>query len=424
MADELVHVAVDDGVATITLDSPANRNALSTALVAGLASALDRAEAGVDDGSVRAIVLTHSPPAFCAGADLKERRAGPPDSSPFVDVLQRLMDAEVPTIAAVEGPARAGGIGLMAACDLIVVRRDITFALTEVRIGVAAAIISVPILRRADAGRLAAAFLTGEPFDAAAARDAGLVTHVTDDVAATVAGLCDGHPHGRPACRRRDQADAPHGSHAGRDEAFARMRALSDALFTGPDAAEGMAAFAEKRPPSWQSRLITRPSARRRSMSSSETSTRLARVGQRHERVLPGDAHDRHVDTRLDEPADDGLADAAAAARLVDDHHPPGRAGVAGDLVDRQRRQPAQVEHAAVDAVRRQPLGDAQRHVQAVAPRDDEHVVTVAHHVRRPDRHMLAAHAVGWRVRGDPALVAAARADRGCGRGRSARGTR
>ena len=71
-----------------------------------MTAALDTAEA---DDSVRAIVLTHTPPAFCAGADLKERREGPPDSSPFVAVLRRLMDAEVPTIAAVEGrPAPAG----------------------------------------------------------------------------------------------------------------------------------------------------------------------------------------------------------------------------------------------------------------------------------------------------------------------------
>ena len=96
----------------------------------------------------------------------------------------------------------------MAACDLVVVHDDITFALTEVRIGVAAAIISVPILRRVNASHLAAAFLTGESFDATAARDAGLVTHVTGDVAATVAALCDGIREGRAARRRRDQADA------------------------------------------------------------------------------------------------------------------------------------------------------------------------------------------------------------------------
>ncbi len=109
------------------------------------------------------------------------------------------MDAEVPTIAAVKGPVRAGGIGLMASCDLVVVQRDVGFALTEVRVGVAAAMIAVPILRRASGSRLTAAFLTGEPFDADEARAVGLITHVTDDVDATVATLCDGIRLGAPA---------------------------------------------------------------------------------------------------------------------------------------------------------------------------------------------------------------------------------
>jgi enoyl-CoA hydratase/carnithine racemase len=252
--DELVHVDCDAGVATITLDSPANRNALSARLIADLHAALDEAEAGAAADAVRAIVLTHVPPAFCAGADLKERRTGPPDSGPMVHALQRLMDAPVPTIAAVNGPARAGGIGLMASCDLVVVRSDVTFALTEVRIGVAAAIISVPILRRASGSRLAAAFLTGEPFDAAAARDVGLITHVSDDVDATVAQLCAGIKMGAPravAETKRMLRDVPG---LERDVAFERMRQLSEELFGGPDAAEGMAAFAERRPPSWQLR--------------------------------------------------------------------------------------------------------------------------------------------------------------------------
>ena len=201
MTGELVQVAVAHGVATITLDSPVNRNALSTALVG---------------------------------------------------VLQRLMDADVPTIAAVDGPARAGGIGLMAACDLVVVRDDLTFALTEVRIGVAAAVISVPILARVNASLLRAAFLTGEPFDAAAARAAGLVTHVTDDVAATVAALCDGICMGAPRAVAETKRILRLVATLERDEAFRQMRALSDELFAGPDAAEGMAAFADKRPPSWQ----------------------------------------------------------------------------------------------------------------------------------------------------------------------------
>ena len=252
MTDELVHVAVADGVATITLDSPANRNALSIRLVSDLNTALDVAEARIGDGSVRVVVVTHVPPAFCAGADLKERRSGPPDSAPMVGALRRLMDAEVPTIAAVKGAARAGGIGLMASCDLVVVQRDLTFALTEVRIGVAAAIISVPILRRASGSRLAAALLTGEVFDAEFARDVGLVTHVTDDVDGTVATLCAGIRMGAPRAVAETKRMLRTVPTMERDEAFENMRRLSDVLFQSPDAAEGMAAFAEKRPPSWQ----------------------------------------------------------------------------------------------------------------------------------------------------------------------------
>jgi len=171
----------------------------------------------------------------------------------MVAVLRRLMEAGVPTIAAVKGPARAGGIGLMASCDLVVVDEAITFALTEVRIGVAAAIISVPILRRASGSRLAAAFLTGEPFDARFARDVGLVTHAApaDQVDSTVSTLCAGVKAGAPRAVAETKRLLREVPRLPVDEAFDRMRALSDELFAGPDAAEGMAAFAEKRAPNW-----------------------------------------------------------------------------------------------------------------------------------------------------------------------------
>lgn len=244
----LVRSATNGGIVTITLDSQHNRNALSSALVAQLHERLDDAEAE----NARAIVLTHTGPAFCAGADLKERSTGPADSGPFVSVLERLMDTERPTIAAVRGAVRAGGIGLMAACDLVVVHRDVGFALTEVRIGVAAAIISVPILRRVPPGRIAAAMLTGETFDASAARDMGLVTHVTDDVDEVVATLCDGVLAGAPtavAATKRLLHQVPT---LDRDRAFQAMRALSDELFASPDATEGIAAFRERRSPNWR----------------------------------------------------------------------------------------------------------------------------------------------------------------------------
>ena len=254
--DELVHLDVSDRVATITLDSPANRNALSLQLVADLHRALDGAEAGIADGSVRSIVLTHTAPAFCSGADLKARSTGGSvDSRPMVRAFERLMDADVPTIAAVTGPVRAGGIGLMAACDLVVVHQDVTFALTEVRIGVAAAIISVPIFRRASASHLAAAFLTGEPFSATKALKAGLVTHVTDDVTTVVDTLTAGIALGGPiavATTKRLLRSAFDRDAARRAADFDAVRQLSESLFVSDEAREGMAAFAEKRPPAWQ----------------------------------------------------------------------------------------------------------------------------------------------------------------------------
>jgi enoyl-CoA hydratase len=220
---------------------------LSRQLVAELHEGLDRAESE----RARVIVLRHEGPAFCAGADLKERSDAPADSRPFVNVLERLMDTECPTIAAVDGAVRAGGIGLMAACDLVVVHESTTFALTEVRIGVAAAIISVPILRRVPAGKIAAAMLTGERFDAAEARSIGLVTHVSADVPATIDELCAGILAGAPRAVAETKRMLGLVPSLARDEAFDAMRELSDDLFAGPDAAKGMAAFAEKRSVVW-----------------------------------------------------------------------------------------------------------------------------------------------------------------------------
>jgi enoyl-CoA hydratase/carnithine racemase len=139
----------------------------------------------------------------------------------------------------------------MASCDLIVVDRSVTFALTEVRIGVAAAIISVPILRRVAPGRIASAMLTGESFDAEEARDIGLITHVSDDVPGTVAALCDGVRSGAPRAVAETKRLLGFVPGLDRGQAFEEMGRLSAELFTGPDAREGMAAFREKRLPSW-----------------------------------------------------------------------------------------------------------------------------------------------------------------------------
>lgn len=243
---ELVHCTVVGGVATITLDSPTNRNALSRQLVTDLNKALDRCQ----QPDVRAAVLTHADPVFCSGADLKERSSDTQEAqaagNPMADAMERLASMNAITIAAVNGPVRAGGVGLMAACDLIVVQRDVTFAFTEVRIGVAPAIISVPILARCGWSKLAAPFLTGEAFDAEAARDMGLITHVADDVGDAVATLVKGILAGAPKAVAASKQLLRNPS-----TSYAEMAVLSESLFRSDEAAEGMRAFAEKRPPSW-----------------------------------------------------------------------------------------------------------------------------------------------------------------------------
>jgi enoyl-CoA hydratase/carnithine racemase len=223
---QLVDIEMVGGIATLTLDSPANRNALSQQLLLDLHVALDTAERD----KARIIVLTHSPPAFCAGADLKERSAGKVDSRSFVRALERLGTTPSPVIAA---------------CDLVVVNPSITFAFTEVRIGVAPAIITAPILQRCGWSKLAAPYLTGEVFDAVKALDMGLVTHVADDVLVTVAELCHDLLLGGPNALAATKT-LLRGTHT-----MSELQALSESLFTSPEGREGMAAFAEKRLPRW-----------------------------------------------------------------------------------------------------------------------------------------------------------------------------
>ena len=178
MSDELVHYEVANGVASITLDSPSNRNALSRQLTSDLDRQVQRALA--DDGA-RMIVLTAVGPVFCSGADLKESRdanvagiaTGP---AALVPVLTALWHSPKPVIGRINGAARAGGIGLIAACDLTIAVETATFAISEVRIGVIPAIISVLLLPKLGMTKCTELFLTGEPFSAQEGVAMGLLT--------------------------------------------------------------------------------------------------------------------------------------------------------------------------------------------------------------------------------------------------------
>ena len=249
MSDALVGVQHRDGVRTITLDSPANRNALSSRLLDELAQALRDA---TTDADVRAVVLTGSGTVFCSGADLSERGTGAPNRMP--EILTGMAEAAVPVIARVNGHARAGGIGLVAAADLAVAPASASFGFSEVRVGVAPAMIMVPALRVADRRFLARTMLTGETFGAAEAAAAGLLSAVVEDetalddwVGIQLSALRKSAP-GAVGATKALLRTLPGRSW---DEALADAAATSAELFAGAEASEGMDAFLAKRKPAW-----------------------------------------------------------------------------------------------------------------------------------------------------------------------------
>jgi enoyl-CoA hydratase len=242
-----------DAIATITLDSPHNRNALSAALMDELEAHLAAVAA---DPEVRAVVLTHTGPTFCAGMDLGEAADGGMEqgTARLLGLIRRIIELPVPVLAHLRGNARAGGLGLVGAADLAVAPASTTFAFTEVRLGLAPAIISLSTLPRLDPRAASRYFLTGEEFDGAEARRIGLLTLAGDGIEGTdaaaehlLAGLRLASRQGLTETKKllataladRVTAEGP---------AIVR---LSADLFASEEAAEGMRAFKERRPPRW-----------------------------------------------------------------------------------------------------------------------------------------------------------------------------
>jgi len=248
--DELVHLEMTNAIATITLDSPHNRNALSAALVVQLRAHLDSAGR---DPSARAVVLTHSGPTFCSGADLSEMIHGDPAVSTrnMFGVMQAIVDAPKPVLARLTGSARAGGIGLVGACDIALASPDATFAFTEVRLGLAPAMISLTTRTRLSERSASRYYLTGETFDATEAVRIGLLTEVVADMDGALARYLDalrqGSPQGLEATKSISAAPL-RGLLASDGEA---MIELSARLFASEEAGEGMRAFRERRTPRW-----------------------------------------------------------------------------------------------------------------------------------------------------------------------------
>ncbi|QLD28799.1 enoyl-CoA hydratase-related protein [Micromonospora carbonacea] len=250
----LVRVATARGVTTLTLDSPHNRNALSTPLMTELLAGL---AAAVADDTVRVVVLDHAGPVFCSGADLKETAAayasGTVPAGMLGDVLAAVWECPKPVVARVAGPARAGGLGLIAAADLAICAQEATFAFTEVRIGVIPAVISATVLPRLTPRAAAELYLTGDTFDGRRAAEIGLVTSAVpaDALDAAVARACASLVRGAPNALAGAKALLRRPPAADLRAGVSELAALSTGFFLSDEGREGVLAFREKRDASW-----------------------------------------------------------------------------------------------------------------------------------------------------------------------------
>lgn len=260
MADNLI-VEKRNLVAIVTLNRPEIRNAFDDSLIANLTRALR--ELDVDPG-VRAVVLAGNGPAFCAGADLNwmKRMAGYgyeqnlEDANALAAMLKTLDRISKPTIARVHGPAFAGGVGLVAACDIAIgAALDAEFCLTEVKLGLSPATISPYVVRAMGERAARRYFLSGERFDAAEAYRLGLLSDLAqkEELDATINALLGHIVAGGPAAHARIKDLI---------RTVARGGPVSDALIddtakriaeirVSPEGREGVASFLEKRKPAW-----------------------------------------------------------------------------------------------------------------------------------------------------------------------------
>ena len=251
---EATRYEVRKGAAWITLNRPENRNALSAALVTEL---YDHLLAANEDACVRSIVITGSGPAFCAGADLKsppgQTIEGGGRAVPYVDVLNNILDSKKPVIAAINGAAFAGGLGLVGAADIVITNEEALFSFSEVRIGVIPAVISVVCLRKLGTHHGMKLFLTGERFTGRQAVEYGLAhravpaDQLTDAVTEEIDAINLGGPNAVAEAKKLVRK-VPELSV---EEGFELTGEWSMRLFRSEEGAEGMAAFREKRKPRW-----------------------------------------------------------------------------------------------------------------------------------------------------------------------------
>jgi len=245
---ELVHYEVADGIATITLDSPHNRNALSRQLVGELFERLDRA---AEDDEARVVVLRSAERVFCSGADLGEAASGSMEEGAraIVDLQRRILVHPLPVVTRLAGAVRAGGLGIVAASDIVICSEEVSFAFTESRLALAPAVISLTVLPRLTSRAAYDTFLTGRTFDATEAAAMGLVTravpdaHLDEAVASACAELAKAHPQGL----RETKALLARGLLQNLEAGAEDMIALSARLFGSDEAREAMLAFLSRK---------------------------------------------------------------------------------------------------------------------------------------------------------------------------------
>jgi methylglutaconyl-CoA hydratase len=257
----LVETNVVESVMTITLADEKRRNALSAEMITDLIDAIDAAES---NPIVRVVVLTNQGNVFCSGANLSEQSAPTSEKGArkfeLYELLRRISASPKPFVGRLAGHCVAGGVGLAAVTDISVALDSATFGFSEVRIGVAPAIISVVCLPKMRRGDAQSAFLRGHRFSAEEAARLGLINMSVPPadfdpaIDAIVNDLLAGEPNALAACKLLT-SQVPSMSE---DEAFAWTADLSATLFKSDQAREGMSAFLEKRPAAWVQSLPPR----------------------------------------------------------------------------------------------------------------------------------------------------------------------
>jgi methylglutaconyl-CoA hydratase len=260
MTERLVKLTVTAGVAQITLDRPARRNALSRELLAQLSATVAEAAA---DPATRLVILAGSGPAFCAGMDLGEmqERAAAPDSraqweqdaSGYRDALVAILRVDVPTLAVVHGPAIAGGFGIVLACDLVLATPNAKFSLPEVKRGISPAVVSPLLLYRIGNGPAMPLLLEGRTIDGEEAHRLSICHYLSpadrlvERRQEVVAALLSGAPQALVVTKRLIRSFALETL----IEQLEAGRKVSAAARASSEAREGLAAFHEKREPNW-----------------------------------------------------------------------------------------------------------------------------------------------------------------------------